>query len=281
MAGRGIYTGPGSSRGRDFVSDKKGSRSDYNLLSLTGGTYKLQSNDEWQELYRLLAADYQSGRPNFFVQRKTAIFPLTFDIDFKHSQHGLQWLIDQIIPAVCRGLLNTLATECTKVSFVLTTAPSTPCEMGEGEQGYKSGAHVHFLYARSKENGRLLDVIVDEEGAMAVRQSCIAELIKQHGDGMDWDNIMDPTVLEKNGESDYNCQNCTCIVCSWHSTLLCIQCRSQDAFQLQSCPMWLLQEAYTQPGEVCRAMPNGRAVLLQMQVPTVSFHQQCHEQGFQ
>ncbi len=197
MSSKGIYTGPGSSRGKDFVVGKKGSRSDYTLLSLVGGTYKLQTDEEWEEFYRLLADDYKAGRPSFFVQRKTPVFPLTFDIDFKHAQHQLQWLIDQILPALCRGLLNALVTECKKVSFMLTTAPSVPCDMGNSP-GYKSGAHVHFMYARRKEDGKLLDVIVDEERAMAIRQACIAELVKQHGSEMDWDTIVDPTVLKDN-----------------------------------------------------------------------------------
>ena len=64
---------------------------------------------------------------------------------------------------------------------MLSTAPSVPYEMGEGKQGYKSGAHMHFLYARSKEDEKLLDVIQDEERAMAIRQSCIAELVNRHG----------------------------------------------------------------------------------------------------
>lgn len=198
MTGKGIYTGPGSSRARDFVASKKGSRSDHNLLSLAGGSYQLQSDDEWQELYRLLAADYEAGRPNLFVEMKTPIFPLVFDIDFKHPQHGLQWLIDQILPAVCRGLLAALATECRKVSFMLSTAPTIPCQMGEGQEGFKSGAHVHFLYARSCNDGKLLDVIVDEDSAMRVRQLCIEELVKQHGSGMDWETIVDPSVLKEN-----------------------------------------------------------------------------------
>ena len=42
---------------------------------------------------------------------------------------------------------------------MLSTTPTGPCEMGEGRQGLKSGAHVHFLYARSCTDGRLLDVI--------------------------------------------------------------------------------------------------------------------------
>jgi len=208
MSGKGIYTGPGSSRARDFVADKKGSRSDFNLLSLVGGTYKMQTDEEWQELYRLLADDYEAGRPNFFVERKTPVFPLTFDIDFKHPQHTLQWLIDQVLPAICRGLLNALVTECKKVSFMLSTAPSVLCEMGEGRQGYKSGAHVHFLYARGKEDGRLLDVIVDEARAMAIRQSCIGELVKQHGSEMDWETIVDPTVLKDNVSWLHCCKYC-------------------------------------------------------------------------
>jgi len=153
-------------------------------LSLSGGTYKLQTDEEWQELYRLLALDYQLGNPNLFVECKTAVFPLFMDIDFKHAQHDLQWLIEQILPAICRGVLNALATECTKVSFMLSTAPTIPCNLGDGKgKGLKSGAHVHFLYARSKE-GKLLDVIVDEDRAMGIRKACIAELIKQHGDQM-------------------------------------------------------------------------------------------------
>lgn len=211
MAGKCIYTGPGSSRARDFVSSKRGSRAEYNLLSLVGGTYNLQSDDEWQEFYSLLAADYQAGRPNLFVERKTAVFPLVFDVDFKHAEHDLQWLIEQILPAICRGVLKSLVTECTKVSFMLSTAPSVPCEMSEGEQGLKSGAHVHFLYARSKEK-KLLDVIVDEDSAMSIRQSCIEQLIQQHGSQMDWETIVDPSVMESNGKFTYNSQDMPLLV---------------------------------------------------------------------
>ena len=198
MLNKVIYTGPGSSKARDFAVARKGSRSDYNLLSLSGGTYKLETDDEWQELYRLLALDYQQGNPNLFVERKTVTFPLFFDIDFKHSHHDLQWIIEQTLPAICRGLLNALVTECSKVSFMLSTAPSVPCEMPDKTAGIKSGAHVHFLYARTAD-GKLLDVIVDEERAMGIRQCCIEELTKQHGSGMDWETIVDPTVMLENG----------------------------------------------------------------------------------
>ena len=198
MPNKVIYTGPGSSKARDFAVTKKGSRNDYNLLSLAGGTYKLQTDDEWQEFYRLLASDYEQGNPNLFVGRKTATFPLVFDIDFKHSHHDLHWLIEQTLPAICRGLLNALSTECSKVSFMLSTAPSVPCEMPGNKEGLKSGAHVHFLYARTAADSKLLDVIVDEERAMGIRQSCIEELTKQHGSGMDWETIVDPTVLLDN-----------------------------------------------------------------------------------
>ena len=204
MSGKGIYTGPGSSGARDYVQNKKGSRSDFNLLSLAGGTYRLQTDEEWQELYRLLAADHQAGNPNFYVERKTPVFPLVFDIDFKHAQHDLQWLIEQILPALCRGLLNALVTECKKVSFMLSTAPTIPCDMGKGEQGLKSGAHVHFLYARTSDS-KLLDVIVDENTAMGIRQECIKELVKQHGSSMDWETIVDPTVLKDNVSQLHPC----------------------------------------------------------------------------
>ncbi|DBA87252.1 hypothetical protein WJX77_001283 [Trebouxia sp. C0004] len=190
-----IYTGPGSSKARDFAVARKGTRSDYNLLSLAGGTHKLETDDEWQELYRLLALDYQQGNPNLFVERKTTVFPLFPDIDFKHNHHDLEWLIEQTLPAICRGLLHALATDCSKVSFMLSTAPSVSCEMpGTKSEGIKSGAHVHFFYARTAD-GKLLDVIVDEERAMGIRQCCIDELTKQHGSGMDWETIVDPTGL--------------------------------------------------------------------------------------
>ena len=200
MASKAIYTGPGSSKERDFAVARKGRRNDYNLLSLAGGTYKLETDGEWQELYKLLASDYQQGNPNLFVERKTVTFPLFFDIDFKHSQHDLHWLIEETLPAICRGLLGALSTECSKVSFMLTTAPSVPCEMPDKTEGIKSGAHVHFLYARTTD-GKLLDVIVDEDRAMGIRQSCIEELTKQHGSGMDWETIVDPTVMLDNGLS--------------------------------------------------------------------------------
>ena len=205
MSGRGIYTGPGSSGARDYVQNKKGSRSDYTLLSLAGGTYKLQTDEEWQELYRLLAADHQAGNPSFFVERKTPVSPLVFDIDFKHAQHDLQWLIEQILPALCRGLLNALVTECKKVASMLTTAPTIPCDMGEGKQGFKSGAHVHFLYARTKDS-KLLDIIVDENAAMGIRLACIKELVKQHGSSLDWETIVDPTVLQGNVSQLHPCK---------------------------------------------------------------------------
>ena len=83
---------------------------------------------------------------------------------------------------------------------MLSTAPTVPCEMGEGRQGLKSGAHVHFLYARTCKDGKLLDVIVDEDSAMRIRQRCIEELTKQHGNDMDWETIVDPSVLKDNGE---------------------------------------------------------------------------------
>ena len=207
MSNKVIYTGPGSSKARDFAVARKGSRTDYTLLSLAGGTYKLETDDEWQELYRLLALDYQQGNPNLFVERKTTVFPLVFDIDFKHNQHDLKWLIEQILPAICRGLLHALATECSKVSFMLSSTPSTPCEMPDKTKGLKSGAHVHFLYARTAE-GNLLDVIVDEERAMGIRQCCIKELTDQHGSGMDWETIVDPTVLQDNVRRTHPCKHC-------------------------------------------------------------------------
>ena len=202
MPNKVIYTGPGSSKARDFAVTRKGSRAEYTLLSLAGGTYKLETDDEWKELYRLLASDYQQGNPNLFVERKTVVFPLFMDIDFKHARHDLSWLIEQILPAICRGLLNALSTECTKVSFMLSSTPSVPCQMPDKTEGIKSGAHVHFLYARTAD-GKLLDVIVDEERAMGIRQCCIEELTKQHGSSMDWETIVDPTVLQDNGKYIY------------------------------------------------------------------------------
>ena len=251
MNGRGIYTGPGSSRARDFVIGKKGSRSDFNLLSLAGGTYKLETDDEWQELYRLLALDYEANRPNFLVQRKTDVFPLAFDIDFKHAEHQLDWLIDNILPAVCRGLLAAMVTESHKVSFMLSTAPSVPCELSKDSSGYKSGAHLHFLYAKSKETGKLLDVIANEDSAMAIREACITELKQQHGEGMDWATIVDPSVLQDNGELLTGCLNTAPLhrVCLLIVALLrpVTVCRSKDALSVQGVPLCAMQEAHAQP----------------------------------
>ena len=207
MPNKVIYTGPGSSKARDFAVTRKGSRNDYTLLSLAGGTYKLETDDEWKELYRLLASDYQQGNPNLFVERKTVVFPLFLDIDFKHARHDLSYLIEQILPAICRGLLNALSTECTKVSFMLSSTPSVPCQMPDKTEGIKSGAHVHFLYARTAD-GKLLDVIVDEERAMGIRQCCIEELTKQHGSSMDWETIVDPSVLQDNVSQSHSCKYC-------------------------------------------------------------------------
>jgi len=165
------------------------------------------------------------------VESKTHVFPLFFDIDFKHDQHDLHWLKEQILPAICRGLLNALATECTKVSFLLSTAPTIPCDMGRDKQGYKSRAHVHFLYARSKE-GKLLDVIVDEDRAMGIRKVCIEELTKQHGNQMDWETIVDPTVLKDNVSHSQLCKyrlyTACRVSCKWLRIYNPCQCTLQS-----------------------------------------------------
>ena len=75
--------------------------------------------------------------------------------------------------------------------------PALPPALKGVQHGLKSEAHVHFLYACSTD-GRMLEVISDEDRAMSSRQSCIQELIKQLGNGMDWETTVDRTVIQDN-----------------------------------------------------------------------------------
>ena len=205
QAQKALYTGPGSSQARDWVQDKKAPRTEYNLLSLTGGKYLLKTDAEWQRLYELLAEDYLAERRSFFVECRTPVFPAVFDVDLKHPTHDLSWIQEEVLPGLCRGVARALVMEPTKVSFLLTTAPTVDCDLGSGKgAGKKSGCHVHFLQARARD-GSLADIIVDGDRGLAIRQRCIEELVKQHGkdSGLDWENIVDPVVFKDNGKPIY------------------------------------------------------------------------------
>lgn len=72
--------GQGPSNAVRFLRDKKGTHARHDLLSLKGGTYLLESDEEWEQLYRALAEDVRKGLPNFLVQMKTPTYPAFMDL---------------------------------------------------------------------------------------------------------------------------------------------------------------------------------------------------------
>ena len=191
-----------------FLKDKTvAPGQEFNLLSLCGthgGRFYLKDDQEWAELYRLQASDAESNKPQFLVPQrpKHDRFPLTLDLDFVSQQHRLEYLIQTLLPVICRGAANVMCNQPTHLRFILASAAEKQTEFKlahdaeEKVTGYKTGAHMHFISMMAA--GKATFVSVDTDTALRLRESMLVQLYSELGPnqgGCDYEDILDDAVL--------------------------------------------------------------------------------------
>ena len=224
---RQIYIGPNHSSASTFLNAHRSAKGEpANLLSLAGGTFHLPTDEAWRQLYRAIAQDVRDGKPNFLVQmRSQPNWCLAFDIgaprgllllrspsgcrlpsapaaDMTHLELGVDFLLDEVLPLLCKGVCAALAVQIRKLRVLVTAGPSTPGKLEDGTPATKSGLHVHVLnYVRP--DGKRPAVVVDAEKGELVRAAVIGELATAFPDRQDlrWTDVVDRAVFQANVES--------------------------------------------------------------------------------
>lgn len=190
-----------------FLKHKTASQGCHNLLSLDGkwgGKFHLDDAD-WDKLYEHLAEDQRESRPNFLVQSRSSIWPFTLDLDFHSQDRGMDWVREEVVPLICRGVRRALAVNATYFTLILTSATSKelsfcPAGLSEKVQGTKTGLHIHFTSYSVGEQVAKLSVNTDT--ALLLRRSILVELYQILGQPQgqnSWHEVVDESVLTSNG----------------------------------------------------------------------------------
>ena len=139
----------------------------------------------------------QSQRLRMALSRLTAIF----GADLAHPTHGLEWLQQQVLPLICKGVAAALVVPPKELTLLVTTGPSRAAKMPDGRPATKSGMHVHFHLASSPAGGKRA-LIVDQDSGLLIRSSVLRELYVGLGTedpDVNWLALVDRAVFCANG----------------------------------------------------------------------------------
>ena len=222
-----MYIGPGHSAASRFLESHRAAKGESaNLLSLAGGTFQLATDEHWRELYRKIAEDVASAKPNFLVQLKSdPVFPLFFDVgeahkcsthpavplkavtlscvtaaDLTHPGEELPFLLERVLPLVCKGVCKALIAIVGRLRVLVTVGPSTDAALEDGTPARKSGLHCHVL-GYDRPDGTRACVVVDTDTGRLVRAAVIAELVGAFPDrdDLNWRDVIDLHCMTANG----------------------------------------------------------------------------------
>ncbi|KAK9827059.1 hypothetical protein WJX74_004950 [Apatococcus lobatus] len=173
------------------------SAKDCNLVSLSGGKYLLQAEEDWSALRAAAARDFVAGARNFLVEYKTPVFKLFFDIDFAHATLGLDYVLQTLLPRILEGVAGAIDKQVVYQDVIIATSPAKP----KGELT-KTGVHLHWHQLAVDDltiQSHQVQLAVDSESALAIRASVLHELRQLPDVGLDFDAVVDDSVLKRNG----------------------------------------------------------------------------------
>lgn len=227
-----------------------------NLLALNGvhgGKFYLQTDEEWQSLRKAVARDHFEGNRNFLVEHKTPVFKLFFDIDFAHLKLGMQYVLKTLLPIILAGVAAALDPDIVYQDVIVTASPPKP----KGELT-KTGIHLHWQSMAVKDqvsSSHRVQPAVDSITAMAIRASVLHSLSSLPDEGLQFDDVVDKSVLGKNGiRMLFSSKSAPCSLCQTANRKVAkdhpCQAGGKESFWRCSCPGCLQARAAMQ---VCLA----------------------------
>lgn len=170
---------------------------DCNLVLLSGGKFLLEADEDWEALRAAAARDFRVGARNFLVEYKTPVFKLFFDIDFAHATLGLEYVLQTLLPCILEGVGDAIDKEVVYQDVIIATSPAKP----KGELT-KTGVHLHWHQLAVNDltiPEHTVQLAVDSDSALAVRASVLHRLRRLPDEGLDFDAVVDDSVLKRNG----------------------------------------------------------------------------------
>lgn len=127
-----------------------------------------------------------------------------------HLDLGLNFLLDEVLPLLCKGVCAALAVQMRKLRVLVTAGPSTPSALPDGTPATKNGLHVHVL-SYERPDGQHPAVVVDAETGLLVRAAVIGELVAAFPsrDDLRWTDVVDKAVFQANVESSALPKRCS------------------------------------------------------------------------
>jgi hypothetical protein len=157
-------------------------------------------------------ADLADGKDLFVVERRTSIFKMHFDLDFKkiHSKD----VTESIVKTIQEAVAGFVATEATKESWCVVCAV---LDSADRTTRKAPGLHIVFPWLQ-----------VDTDMALWLRSSVVSLLRSRCGQlEQDWETVVDIAVLTTNGlrmvGSD-KCRDCSTCHNSPDARLFCGDC---------------------------------------------------------
>jgi len=195
--------------------------------------------DRLDDFYEMCVKCIKAGEPIFVVEQKTEVYNFFVDIDYKDEEALNLNEIKNISKVICDKIKSLGGKEC-------IVSVAEPKKVGNL---MKTGIHYNWL-----------GLVVDQEGALALRDHIIATLKLVYG-AQDWNDIVDIAVygsLEKQTKGSgfrmpwshkkgkhEDCQGRGCVSCN--QTGKCTQTPYLPVFMYNDGPLNLLQEISQEP----------------------------------